>query len=163
MRNLPSLTMGLIKTGLVKGSTSTYSTTVTSNGMINGKYATVLTAQTTAATPTTDALTGLAFPALSPNKATVLVIGQNLAGTIKMCQGSIVATEVGVTTTVGAFKDAPQFPQLPDDFFPFGYLLVRTAPDAASWVAGTGSWTASGVTASAVTECGTLPDRPQTA
>lgn len=162
MRNLPSTTMGLIKTGITKGTTSTYTTTVTSNGMINGKYATVLTAQTNQPTPTTDALTGVAFPALSANKATVLVFGQNAAGAIKLCQGSIVATEIGVTTTVGAFRDAPQFPQLPDDFYPFGYLLVRTAPDAASWVAGTSSWTASGVTASAVAECGVLPDRPQT-
>jgi hypothetical protein len=162
MRNLPSLTMGTIKTGLTKGTTSTYTTTVTSAGMINGKYVTTLAAQTNTASPTTDAVTGAAFPALSANKATVLVFGQTAAGAIQLAQGSIVDTEVGVTTTVGAFKSAPQFPQLPDDFMVFGYLLVRTAPSAAAWTAGTSSWTASGVTASAVAECGSLPDRPQT-
>lgn len=161
-RGLHGLTMGTIKTGLIKGATSTYTTTVTSAGMINGKYVTGLAAQTGTATPTTDAVTGAAFVALSPNKATVLVIGQKADSTIQMAQGSIVDTEIGVTTTVGAFISAPQFPTLPDDFMVFGYLLIRTAPSAATWTAGTSSWTASGVTASAVVECGMLPDRPQT-
>jgi hypothetical protein len=161
MRNLPSLTMGTIKTGLIKGTTSTYTTTVTSAGMINGKYVTGLTAQTNVATPTTDATTGVAFPALGVNKATVIVIGQKADSTIQMCQGSIESTQVGVTTTVGDFIRAPQFPSLPDDFLPFGYALVRTAPDAASWIAGTGEWAASGVTTSQFVQCGVLPDRPQ--
>jgi hypothetical protein len=161
MQNLPSLTIGTIKTGLIKGTTSSYTTTVTSAGMINGKYVTTLGAQTNTATPTTDATTGLAFPALSPNKATVIVIGQKAANTIQMCQGSIVPTQVGVTTTAGDFINAPQFPSLPDDFMVFGYALVRTAPDAASWIAGTGEWAASGVTTSQFVQCGVLPDRPQ--
>lgn len=148
--------------GLTKGTTSTYTTTSTTECVIQGKWGTGLTAQTNAATPTTDALTGAAFRALSPNKATVLVLGVNLAGAIKMCQGSIEDTQVGVTSTAGDFIRAPQFPNLPDDFCALGYLLVRTAPDAASWTPGTGSWTASAVTASAVTEVGVLPERPQT-
>lgn len=162
MRNLPSLTMGTIKTGLVKGTTSTYTTTVTSAGMVNGKYVTGITAQTNTATPTTDAMTGLAFPALTDNQATVLVIGQTAAGVIQMCQGSIVNTQVGVTTTAGDFITAPQFPTLPDDFMVFGYNLVRTAPSAADFTAGTSSWTATGITASEFVQCGVLPDRPQT-
>lgn len=162
MRNLPSLTMGTIKTGLVKGTTSTYTTTVTSAGMINGKYVTTLAAQTNTATPTTDAVTGLAFPALAVNKATVIVMGQNAAGAIQMAQGSIVSTQVGVTTTAGDFISAPQFPALPDDFMVFGYALVRTAPSAASWIAGTGAWAATGVTTTEFVQCGVLPDRPQT-
>jgi hypothetical protein len=162
MRNTPSLTLGTIKTGLTKGTTSTYTTTVTSAGMINGKYVTTLGAQTNTATPTTDCVTGLPFVALTDNQATVLVIGQTAAGAIQMCQGTIVPTQVGVTTTAGDFILAPQFPSLPDDFMVFGYLLVRTAPSASDWTAGTSSWTATGITASAVVECGTLPDRPQT-
>lgn len=154
--------MGTIKTGLTKGTTSTYTTTVTSAGMINGKYVTGLSAQTNTATPTTDAVTGAAFVALTDNQATVLVIGQKADSTIQMAQGSIVPTEVGVTTTAGAFINAPQFPILPDDFMPYGYLLVRTAPSASDFTAGTSSWTATGITASAVVECGVLPDRPQT-
>lgn len=161
-RSICGLTMGTIKTGLTKGTTSTYTTTVTSAGMINGKYVTGLTAQTNTATPTTDAKTGAAFTALTDNQATVLVIGQKADSTIQMCQGSIVPTQTGVTTTAGDFISAPQFPALPDDFMVFGYLLVRTAPSASDWTAGTSSWTATGVTASAVVECGVLPDRPQT-
>ena len=155
-------TMGTIKTGLVKGTTSTYTTTVTSAGMIGGKYVTGITAQTNTATPTTDAVTGAAFLPLSPNKATVIVIGQNAAGTIQMAQGSIVPTQVGVTTTAGDFILAPQFPALPDDFMVFGYNIVRTAPSASAWTPGTSSWSATGVTATEFVQCGVLPDRPVT-
>jgi hypothetical protein len=162
-RQIYGLTMSTVSAALVKGTTSTYTTTVTTAGVINGKWVTPITAQTNTATPTTDAVTGLAFPALAVNQATVLVFGQKADGTIQMAQGSIEPTQVGVTTTVGAFIRAPQFPTLPDDFMPLAYLLVRTAPSAASWVAGTGSWTASGVTASTAQNVAVLPDRPQTA
>ena len=155
-------TFGTIKSGLIKGTTSTYTTTVTTAGMINGKYVTGITAQTNTATPTTDAKTGAAFTALTDNQATVLVVGQTADGTIQMCQGSIVPTETGVTTTAGAFINAPQFPSLPDNFMVLGYNLVRTAPSAADFTAGTSSWTATGITASEFVQCGVLPDRPQT-
>jgi hypothetical protein len=161
-RQIYGLTMNLVNAVVAKGTTSTYSTTTTTAGVINGKFVTTLAAQTNTATPTTDAITAAAFPALAPNKATVLVFGQNAAGTFLMAQGSIEDTQVGVTTTVGSFIRAPQFPTMPDDFMPLAYMLVRTAPSAASWVAGTGSWTASGVTASAVQNVAVLPDRPQT-
>ena len=156
------LTMGTIKSGLVKGTGSSYTTTVTTAGMINGKYVTTLGAQTNTATPTVDASTGAAFVPLTDNKATVLVMGQTAAGAIAMCQGSIEDTEVGVTTTAGAFMKAPQFPTLPEDFMVLGYCLVRTAPSADAWTPGTGEWTATGVTASQFVQCGVLPNRPQT-
>lgn len=160
--NYRGITIGLNNCGLTKGTTSTYTTTATTEGMINGKYVTGLTAQTNTATPTTDANTGLAFPTLTDNQATVLVIGQKADSTIQMCQGSIEPTQTGVTTTAGAFINSPQFPTLPEDFMVLGYLLVRTAPSAADWIAGTSSWTATGITASAVVPCGVLPSRPQT-
>jgi len=161
-RQIYGLTMNLVKSGLTKGTTSTYTTTATTVGCINGKFVTGLMVQTNTATPTTDAVTGAAFLPLSTNKATVLVIGQKADSTIQMAQGSIEDTQTGVTTTAGAFIRAPQFPTLPDDFMPLGYLLVRTAPSASAWTPGTGSWTATGVTASAVAEVAVLPDRPQT-
>lgn len=162
-RNLHGLTMGTIKSGLIKGTTSSYTTTVTTAGMINGKYVTGLTAQTNTATPTTDCVTGTAFLPLSTNKATVLVIGQKADSTIQMAQGSIEDTQTGVTTTAGAFIRAPQFPSLPDDFMVLGYNLVRTAPSASAWTPGTGEWAATGVTATEFVQCGALPDRPVTA
>lgn len=154
-------TVNLASAAMIAGTTSTYTTTVTTNCVINGKFATTLGAQTATATPTTDATTGLAFNALAPNQCCVIVLGQNLAGTIKMCQGPILATNVGVTTTVGALRLDPQFPAFPDDFCPLAYTVVRTAPSAASWTPGTSSWTASGVSASTFQNVYQLPNRPQ--
>lgn len=161
-RQLHGLTMCTTSPALVKGTNKSYTTTVTSAGMINGKFVTALTAQTNAALPTTDAATGAAFNALSDNQATVIVVGQNAAGAIQMCQGSIENTQVGVTTTAGDFIRAPQFPTLPDDFMVFGYLLARTAPSASAWTPGTDNWAATGVTCTEFVQCGVLPERPQT-
>lgn len=162
-RNLRGLTMGTVNPDVKKGTTSTYTTTVTSAGFINGKYVTALTAQTNTATPTTDAATGAAFVAQTDNTACCYVIGQNAAGTIKVCQGAIVPTEVGITTTAGAFINPPPFPTLPDDFMVFGYGIVRTAPSASDFTFGTSAWDATGVTTSTWAQCGALPDRPQVA
>jgi hypothetical protein len=129
--------------------------------VINGKFATTLGAQTNTATPTTDATTGAAFVALAPNQTCCIVLGQNLAGAIKMCQGPIISTLTGVTTTVGALLYEPQFPALPADFCPLAYTVVRTAPSAAAWTPGTSSWTASGVSASTFQNVCQLPNRPQ--
>jgi hypothetical protein len=152
-----------VSAAMVAGTTSTYTTTVTTAGVINGKFVTTLGAQTNTASPTTDANTGEAFNALSPNKTCALVFGQKAAGTIQLVQGPIIDTYTGVTTTVGAFKEAPQFPPLPDDFMPLAYTVVRTAPDAASWTPGTSSWTAAGVSATTFKNVATLPNRPQIA
>lgn len=159
-RNLRGLTMGLVSPALVKGTNKSYTTTVTSAGIINGKYATPLTAQTNAAVPTTDSKTGAAFVALATQQATVVVVGQNAAGAIQACQGTIVPTALGVTTTAGAFINYPQFPELPDDFIVFGYLLARTAPSATSWTFGTDNWAATGVTCTEFVQCAVLPARP---
>lgn len=157
------LTINMGNAGLVAGITSTYTTTATTVCAIRGKFATGLAAQTNTASPTTDATTGIAFVALSQNQCTVLVWGVNAAGAIKLAQGSIESTEPGVTTTVGAFKNAPQFPALPDDFCPIGYQLVRVSPTGAAFTAGTTSWAASGITCSTIQNVSMLPDRPQIA
>lgn len=162
MRNTPSLTLCTVSPALVKGTNKSYTTTVTSAGLINGKFVTPLTAQTNQAVPTTDAATGAAFVTMTDNQACVYVMGQTAAGAIAACQGTIVSTEVGITTTAGAFVLAPQFPSLPDDFMTFGYCLVRTAPSASDWKFGTDNWAATGVTTTEFVQCGTLPDRPQT-
>ena len=162
MRNNLRRTISHVVTGLTKGTTSTYTTTATSECSIDGKWATGLTAQTNTATPTTDANTSAAFVAQTDNTACAYVFGITAAGAIAVCQGPSEPTETGVTTTAGAFKNRPQFPVLPDDFCPIGYLFVRTAPSAADFTFGTSSWTATGITASAVVEVdGALPDRPQ--
>jgi hypothetical protein len=155
------ITINYTNAGFVAGTTSTYTTTVTTAGIINGKFLVTLAAQTNTASPTTDATTGAAFVALQPNQCCVLLWGTNLAGTIKLCQGPIIGTLTGVTTTAGGLLNDPQFPSTPDDFCPMAYTIVKTAPSAAAWTPGTGSWTASGVTASVFQNIGALPARVQ--
>jgi hypothetical protein len=155
------ITMNLVSAAAVAGTTSTFTSTVTTVCVIKGKFCTTLAAQTNAATPTTDASTGAAFIALAPNQTCTVVFGQNAAGTLKMCQGPIIACGVGVTTTVGALINDPQFPVLADDFVPLAYTVVRTAPSAAAWTPGSSSWTASGVSCSTFQNVAMLPNRPQ--
>ncbi len=164
MRNLTirGLTLNHVDAGFVLGTTSTYTTTATTSCSIRGKFAVPLAAQTNTASPTTDAATGAAFIALTDNKACSLVWGINAAGAIQLAQGQIVDTEVGVTTTAGAFIISPPFPNIPDDFCPIAYGVVRTAPSASDFTPGTSSWTATGITCSTFVDVATLPDRPQT-
>ena len=160
-RQTYGMTMGTVNVNLSRGTTSTYTTAAASAGQINGKWVTPLTAQTNAASPIVDAATGLAFVPLPINSATVIVYGQTAAGVIQMAQGSIEPTLPGSGNTAGSFIRAPQFPMVPDNFMEFAYFLVRTAPSAALFTAGTSSWTATGITASTVQNIGTFPDRPQ--
>lgn len=153
------VTMNLVNAAMIAGTTSTYTTTAATSCVINGKFATSLGVQTNTATPTTDATTGAAFIALTPNQCCVLVLGTNAAGAIQMSQGPIIATLTGVTTTVGGFLVEPQFPPLPNDFCPVAYTIVRTAPSASNWTPGTSSWTASGVSASTFQNVAQLPSR----
>lgn len=154
-------TMNLVNAGFVAGSTSTVTTTADTRCIINGKFATVYSTAATQASPTTDATTGVAFVALAPNQTCSLVWGLNAAGTVKLSQGPIISTLVGVTTTVGGLQVEPQFPALPDDFCEMAYTIARTAPSASAWTPGTSSWTASGVSCSTFQNIGVLPARPQ--
>lgn len=154
-------TVNLVNAGFVAGTTSTYTTTATTSCVINGMFTTQLTAQTNTASPTTDANTGVAFVALQPTQTCVLLWGLTAAGAIQLCQGPIISTLTGVTTTVGGFLVDPQFPGVPDNFCPTAYTVVRTAPSAAAWTPGTSNWTASGVSASTFKNIYQLPSRPQ--
>jgi hypothetical protein len=160
----PSTTLNLVSVAAVAGTTSTFTSTVTSNTVIRGLFVTTqLTAQTNAATPTTDWSTKLPFIPLTPNQCCAIVFGVDHLGTLRMSQGRPIACGIGVTTTVGSFLQAPQFPDLDNDFCPLAYTIVRTAPSAATWTPGAGSWTASGVSATTFQNVAMLPDRPQIA
>lgn len=111
------------------------------------------------ATPTTDIVTGLAFPAIKTSKGAVIVIGLNAAGEVKACQGPIVSLDAS-----GNFTLAPQFGPIPTDFVPIAYVVVKagSTASAAGWVFGTNNFTGvTGVTCTAVSVMGSLPDRPQ--
>jgi hypothetical protein len=157
----PSFTLNFANAAAVAGTGSSFTSTVTTNGIINGKFVTTLAAQTNAASPTTDAGTGLAFNPLLPNQTCALVFGQNAAGALRLIQGGIIPCGIGVTTTPGALINEPQFPTPPNDFLPLAYTIVRTAPSAVPWTPGTGAWAASGVVASTFQNVGYLPARPQ--
>lgn len=159
------LTFNHVNAGAVAGTTNSFTTTAATVCSIDGKFATALGVLTNSATtPTTDAATGAAFPAVLPNTAAAVVFGVNAAGALKAVQGPATPTDTGVTTTVGAFRYAPQFPAIPDDFCPFAYTIVRAAPSlTAGFVLGTTQWAASGASCTTFKNISMLPAAPQIA
>jgi len=149
-----------IHPALVTGTNASYTTTVTASGVINGKFVTGLTAQTNAALPTTDVNTGAAFLGLLRSQGTVLVWGQNAAGTTQIAQGTIEDLD-----TSGTFVNAPQFPPIPDTMMPFAYQVIKaglTASATVKLVPGTDNWNSTGFT-NVIVPISNLPARPQVA
>lgn len=159
------VTANLVNAGAVAGTTNTFTTTAATVPVIRGKFTTALGVLTNSATtPTTDANTGAAFINVPSNYCAAIVFGTNAAGTLVAVQGPLTATLAGVTTTVGDFSAAPQFPAIPDDFCPFAYTIVRVAPSGTSgFTLGTTSWAASSISCTTFKNIHTLPDRPQIA
>lgn len=164
LQSIP-LTANFVNMGCVAGTTNTWTNAVASQCAIAGKFTTQLATNSNASeTPTTDANTGAAFPAILPNYCAAVVFGVNAAGVLVAAQGPSIPTRAGVTTTVGAFINAPQFPPIPDDFCPIAYTVVRVAPSGGSgFVLGTTEWAASSMSCTTFTNIATLPDRPQIA
>ena len=161
-RSLKGLTMNLLNSGILAGTTTTYTITTTTRCLINGKYATAIAAASNIANVTTDINTGAAFVAMVDNQECVFVIGQPVAGVaMQVAQGSIVDTLAGVTTTPGAAINVyAQFPNLPDNFCPLAYCVVKTAPSSSGFTWGTTAFDTSGIDDTWV-DIGVLPDRPQ--
>lgn len=160
---LGALTQNNINTGAVAGTTNTFTTTAASQAAILGKFTVALGVLTNSATtPTLDASTGVAFPAILPNTCAAIVFGVNAAGTLVAVQGKPQPTSVGVTSTVGAFINDPQFPGIPANFCPFAYTIARCAPSlTAGVVLGTTQWAASGASFTTFQNVNTMPDRAQ--
>ena len=152
------LTLCLSKVALAAGTTTTISTTGTTIFGIRGK-AYSKAAITNGATPTTDAATGLAFPPLSANNGTIVVIGLDASGNVKAVQGSIQALDVS-----GNFILAPQLPAVPDTICPIGYIVLKGGSTlVGTWTFGTNNLSSvTGMTYTFVDVIG-LPDRPQVA
>lgn len=161
-RRLAGTTISHVKAALIAGTTSSYTTSAVTKCCIGGKWATDLAAQTNTASPTTDVITGTTFVPVGVNQGSVFVWGVNAAGAIKVCQGQLVNTQPGVTTTAGSFNEIPYMPVLPDDFCPIAYTVVRVAPSGSAWTFGSSNWTATGVT-TAFVDIIAIPDRPQSA
>jgi hypothetical protein len=135
------------------GGETVYDTTVTINYVLNGKIDTK-TAVTDGVTPTTDFVTGSAIT-LTASKARVVLWGLIAGGTVKVIAGPIVDWD-GV-----AFKQAPQFPDMPDTFVPFAYQILKASSAAGTITFGSSNWNATGFT-NAIVNVAVLPSRPQT-
>lgn len=160
---LGGLTANLGNCGLAAGTTNTLTTTAATNAVIAGKFATPIAPLTNGGWSTADLNTGVLSKTLTGNQSSVYVFGQAAAGgQLRVVQGSIEKTLPGVTTTPGGFDVAPQFPNLPDDFVPLAYAVVRTAPSVSTWTLGQGLWGTAGVSIT-FTNVATLPTRPQVA
>lgn len=162
---LGTLTFTPLSFGCAAGTTTSFTTATTRAGVINGKFTSTLAAGTDAAiTPTSDLNTGAAFVPITPNKCAAVVFGIIAAGTLAAVQGPLEDTYAGVTTTVGAFKNPPQFPPTPDTFCPIAYTIIRVAPSGGNgFVVGTTQWAASSMSAATFQNVATLPARPQIA
>lgn len=153
------LTMCTVDANLVAGTTTTLTNTGTIHYCIGGK-AYNKSAMTNAATPTTDANTGIAFVAVTPNTGCAFVIGLNAAGSLVVAQGGLQALDVA-----GNFIVAPQFPAIPDTMCPISYEIIKAGSTAAAggWVFGTNNQSSvTGITY-ALVDLMTLPARPQVA
>jgi len=120
----------LSKSTLAAGTTTTVSTTGTTVFSIDGK-AYSKAALSNQATPTTDYVDGLAFTGVKINEGSIFIHGFDYAGALKVVQGSVEAMDAG-----GNFVTAPQNPAFPDNFAPFGYLVIKVASNGSTWTYG---------------------------
>ncbi len=151
------VTMSFMKATVAAGTTSTLSSTGTVYFSIRGKaYSHAALSNT--ATPTTDAVTGIAFVPIVTNFGALIVIGFNAAGTLVAAQGAVQALDA-----TGAFITSPQFPILPDNFCPIAYEIIKagSTASASGWIFGTSNQASvTGITYTIV-DINTIPDRPQ--
>ena len=160
LANIP-FTGATVYPGLVAGTTTTVSTTGAIDYAIKSKGYRASTV-TNGATPTTDYQTAAAFTGVLRNKGCVFLLGFDNAQALKCVQGTIVDLD-----STGAFKVAPQFGAIPDNFCPIGYLIIKagsTANNTTGWIFGTSNMSGvTGITYTFVSCMMGIPDRPQIA
>lgn len=149
-----AVTQCFSKVGLTAGTTTTYTTTVATDFVINGVFGTQFATKSNQATPTTDTNTGTTFTALAANEGAVYVVGTVAAGTVVVAGSKSQALDAA-----GDFKVAPQFPPIPETMCPIGYILIRNGSTGSAWTFGSSNWTATGITA-ATASVSVLPNRP---
>jgi hypothetical protein len=159
LQDLANINFTTLKAGLtgISGAAKTYSTGAAGvTQCFQGKA--VAKAQDSGVTmPTTDAVTGLAFPALAANQGTVIVFAYDSSGNIKVAQGSIESLDSG-----GNFARAPQFPVLGDTLCAFAYVVIKDGATGGAFTVGGSNWNTTGLTYS-VQDVYFLPSRPQIA
>lgn len=173
VQDLAGLTLAFGDAGIVAGTTTTMTASAAINYCIDGK-AYIQPTTTNVQPATTDANTGVALEGVPAGYGTVIVFGygSNQSTTIKMAQGEIVKIAPNTASyTPGAFIELPEFPKIPDNFCPVGYVTVRVATDYTSggkYIFGTSNTTATGAQNSAATahanlfcSISAMPSRPQ--
>ncbi|HEY5799975.1 MAG TPA: hypothetical protein VIT92_07130 [Burkholderiaceae bacterium] len=138
------------------GAETVHDTTVLLNYAIGGKAYTKSGTNADQVTPTVDGSTGLAFTALTANKACAMVWCYNSAGAVKVVQGPV------VNWNGTAFEVPPTFPAIPDTLCPFAYQILKAGSTAGTIQFGTTNWNATGFT-NVIQNVLVLPDRPQIA
>lgn len=143
---------------LAAGTTTTITTTGATVYAIDGKAYTTA-ALTNQAHPTTDVNTGAAFVGVPIGYGSVFVYGYNAAKALKCAQGQVVALDSAYNFTV-----APQFPAMPADFCPIGYMTIKAGAGSSTWTAATSNQSAAtGITYARQDVALGLPARPQIA
>jgi hypothetical protein len=155
------LTACLMKATIAAGTTSTLSSTATCYFSIEGKaYSHAALSNT--ATPTTDVNTAAAFVPVTASNGCAFVVGFNAAGDLKCAQGALVALTTETDGDLANFMTPPQFPALPTDFCPIGYILTKVGASGSTWTFGTSNLTGPPSNVKHIfVDVTTLPTRPQ--
>ncbi len=155
------------KAGAAAGTTVTFVTTGATLYCVKGK-AFSTNAATNAGSPTTDAVTGVAFLPITANKGGVFVLCYDGTSTapataIKVVQGSIEDLDGNAAGASAAFVNGlPEFPMIPETMTPFAYVIVKVGASGASWTYGVSNFAGPPAnTAITFTDVMVLPDRPQ--
>lgn len=131
--------VSLSKAGLAAGTTTTYTVANTFTFAVRGRLYSQAAASN-AASPVTDANTGVAFKPLAAGLACVFLFMVDKTGVVRVAQGPLCNTADIANGLAGALM-----PGLADDSAPFGYLLAQAGSNLASpWTFGVGNL--SGVT-----------------
>lgn len=147
-------------------STTTFTTASAHTVGIRGKRFTIAAA-TAAGTPTTDAVTGVAFVPVTASKGCAFVFCYDGSSTvpataIKVVQGPLADLDGAAGGSAATFVTAPQFPAVPDTLAAFAYLITKVGASGATWTFGTSNL--AGPPANVLhtfVDVINLPDRPQ--
>ncbi|MFA7269931.1 MAG: hypothetical protein WC073_11350 [Sterolibacterium sp.] len=159
---------------LAAGSTTTLTLGVAPYYCIRGKAKTQ--AAVSAVQPSIiDLVTGVTMEGIAPGYGAVILVGAGAteSTTLRMVQGPQQELQADTAAyTPGDFMTPPQFPGVPEDFCPFGYVVVQVATDytaGSTYIFGSSNVTATGAQNSAATahkntfvSVMVMPDRPQT-
>ena len=168
------LTLSMGDQACIAGSTTTITLSTPKDYYING--AAYTQAATSAVQPSiVDLNTGVTLAGIPAGYGAALIIGttSSASTTLRIVQGPLQELDANTAAyTPGAFLINPQFPSMPDDFCPFGWVTVKVATDyttGASYIFGSSNVTATGAQNSAATAhaniftSGNIPHRPVSA